>query len=480
MATYLHAELLPVLLTAALAAQVPSTRMPLHDAVRTGNLAEVTRLLDDGAAIDAATLPQTRSQRDGGLTALMLAASLGEATLVRLLVDRGAALDLAQGNGWTALDHAFASSHDAVVAQLAKAGASITSHTFEIAARQPARLQVLFAVGADANAVNERGETVLHHVAVLSEPKTLEILLAHGASWHAAGTADHRDTPLARAASWRLLPALRIAQARGALADPRLAANDRVRVLVAVLLDDEAALVQAIAAGAEVEWEDLGGATPLQAAAELGRAELVPLLVTAGAALAPRPGGRPPAVHRAAAGGHLTTLQALLQAKTPLAFPSDRFHGSALQAAATFGHLACAATLLSAGAAIDFADDRGTTPLLAAVDGAHGEVVDLLLRAGADPNRSGGSFGQPPLHLAAMRGQLDMLDRLLRANARVDAVATKPPFDDATPLMAAVRMGHLEAARRLLAAGADRSLRSPGQRTALDFADTDALRSLLR
>lgn len=473
-------QLLPLLLAAALPAQIGEERIPLHDAVWNGNIAAVTRLLDGGAEIDAATRPITRSQRDGGRTALMIAADMDRADLVRLLVDRGAALDRADGHDWTALDHAFAGGRDAIVAQLAKAGAKIGSNTFRIAARQPTRLEALFALGADANAVNRGGETALHHIEVLSEPKATEILLAHGASWHVADTSTRRDTPLANAASFRLLPALTLAKAHGALADERLAANDPVRVFVAVVLDDKAALAKALTAGAEVERGDLQRATPLQVAAELGRAELVPLLVAAGAAFEPVPVGGPPALHRAARGGHLATLQALLQAGAPIAYPSDRFYGSALQTAAGFGHPACTEALLGAGAAVDFADDRGTTPLLAAVAGVHGEVLDVLLRAGADRNRPGGHFGQPPLHLAAMHGHLDLVDRLLRADAKVDAVATATPFDDVTPLMAAVRMGHLEVARRLLAGGADRTLRSPGQRTALDFADSDAIRTLLR
>lgn len=480
MTIFTRLQLTLLLIAAALPAQIGEERIPLHEAVWKGNSVEITRLLDGGAEIDAATRPITRSQRDGGRTALMIAASMGAADIVRLLVDRGATLDRADGNDMTALDHALEAGHDAIVAQLAKAGAKIGSNTFRCAARQPARLEALFALGADANAVNRRGETALHHIEMLSEPKSIEVLLAHGASWHVADTSRRRDTPLANAASWRLLPALTLAKAHGALADERLAANDPVRVFVAVLLDDEAELVKALTAGAEVERGDLQRATPLQVAAEFGRAKLIPRLVAAGAKFEPVPVGGPPALHHAARGGHLATLRALLQAGAPLAYASDRFHGSALQTAAGFGHPACTEALLDAGAAVDFADDRGTTPLLAAVEGVHGEVLDVLLRAGADRNRPGGHFGQPPLHLAAMRGHLDLVDRLLRADAKVDAVATATPFDDATPLMAAVRMGHLDVARRLLAAGADRTLRSPGQRTAIDFADSDAMRSLLQ
>ncbi len=46
--------------------------------------------------------------------------------------------------------------------------------------------------------------------------------------------------------------------------------------------------------------------------------------------------------------------------------------------------VALVALLLDKGAAIDARDDRGRTPLMIAAGLGHDEVVDLLLRRGAD------------------------------------------------------------------------------------------------
>lgn len=68
--------------------------------------------------------------------------------------------------------------------------------------------------------------------------------------------------------------------------------------------------------------------------------------------------------------------------------------------------------------------------LRSAADHDHGDVLTILLKARADPNESadigahGVGFiqvGAYPLHLAAKRSRLTLLERLLNAKADVDA-----------------------------------------------------------
>lgn len=71
---------------------------PLLDAAESGNVAEVTRLLDAGVPVDATD--------DEGETALIEASEEGHTEVVRLLLQRGASVNLADRDGETALHEA--------------------------------------------------------------------------------------------------------------------------------------------------------------------------------------------------------------------------------------------------------------------------------------------------------------------------------------------------------------------------------------
>ena len=94
--------------------------------------------------------------------------------------------------------------------------------------------------------------------------------------------------------------------------------------------------------------------------------------------------------------------------------------------------------------------DVGTSPLLAAVAGGHGDVLDALLENGARPDGANAS-GLTPLWLAAQAGDLASVRALLAAGAPPD----QPGPQGASPLYEAAKHGHLGVAQALLAAGAD-------------------------
>ncbi len=80
----------------------------MHDAALGGHADVIVLLLDWGARIDA-------TDRDAGATPLMLAASLGRATAVALLLRRGANAALRDHAGRTALDRAKETDEDDTV-----------------------------------------------------------------------------------------------------------------------------------------------------------------------------------------------------------------------------------------------------------------------------------------------------------------------------------------------------------------------------
>jgi uncharacterized protein len=86
-----------------------------------------------------------------------------------------------------------------------------------------------------------------------------------------------------------------------------------------------------------------------------------------------------------------------------------------------------------------------------------------------------GNFGDRPLHVASVRGNMEEIGALVAAGADVNA-----PGDLAnTPLHEAVGQGHLHAIRFLLDNGASRSVKNEFGETPLDIARAKGRRDIV-
>jgi ankyrin repeat protein len=123
-----------------------------------------------------------------------------------------------------------------------------------------------------------------------------------------------------------------------------------------------------------------------------------------------------------------------------------------LMTAARTGNRLALTVLLEHGADVDAIEAwRGQTALMWAVAQNQVDAVDVLLRAGADPNaRSTGGF--TPILFAAREGYLDVLDALVRAGANVDDVV---PSSGMSALVMSVYNAHYDFAKGLLDVGAN-------------------------
>ena len=186
----------------------------LHAAVLTGDLAVVEALLDAGASPHAQVTLATRVTRNGqvlmlgehllGATPLALAAKFTEVGILEALARAGADARLPLKNGWTPLmlaagagwRYAVWDRRDRALAKAPEFQAQMYDEEGTLAA-----VRFLLDRGARVNAVDEAGNTALHHVVDKGFGRVVELLVERGADLEIANRRG--QTPRAVAARGR-------------------------------------------------------------------------------------------------------------------------------------------------------------------------------------------------------------------------------------------------------------------------------------
>jgi ankyrin repeat protein len=102
------------------------------------------------------------------------------------------------------------------------------------------------------------------------------------------------------------------------------------------------------------------------------------------------------------------------------------------------------------------------SPLMLAAIKGYLDIAKALIDKDADVNKTGWA----PLHYAASKGDVTMINLLLEHDAYIDAESP----NGTTPLMMAAHYGTSSAVKTLLEAGADPTLKNHLQLSAIDFA----------
>ena len=336
----------------------------------------------------------------------------------------------------------------------------------------PRLLQRLVAHGVDLDARDSHGMSALHLAAALGRIDELKQLIAAGAA------------PDRRAADGQTPLGVALAAGRRDLAGwldwrgwklPRRPLQP-VDVPAAAIVGDLDAVRRLLDLGLPVDATDSQGCSALLRAAGGGHRALVELLLDRGAdpALAANTGATP--LSAAVSMRQLEIVERLLEAGAGL---EQRLPGdvTVLMLAAALGLPELVARLLQAGADLHAVDAQGLTPLhCAALYGFTARdrtrllaLLDALLLAGADPQRSATGGATPLLLLLGARAEpgtpsaedvvLAGVERLFDEDVRLDA-RDQRGFG---PLHLAGLHGLLRVAQALLREGAD-----PDQRDLLN------------
>lgn len=161
-----------------------------------------------------------------------------------------------------------------------------------------------------------------------------------------------------------------------------------------------------------------------------------------------------PSLSDAARNGDKDAVRAFVQKKADVnAVEPDG--ATALHWASYRDDLESADLLIRAGAKVNAANDLGATPLWTASQNGSSAMVRKLLDAGANPNLAL-LAGETPLMVAARGGYPDVVELLANKDANVNAHGARGQ----TALMWAVAQKHPEVVKVLLAHGADIKARS--------------------
>jgi ankyrin repeat protein len=185
----------------------------------------------------------------------------------------------------------------------------------------------------------------------------------------------------------------------------------------------------------------------LSSASAAGRLDAVCYLLAAGAEVNGPAHTQASPLELAAGEGHHEVVRALVEAEAAIDHAAGRT--TALSAAIAGRHVEVVEYLLKHGAQVQGATKATRGPLQLAIQTQDAHLVRILLDAGADPNEQNGD-GTPVLLWAAMQRSPSLVTLLIERGAKADVAN----LDGHTPLYAAAHAGNDAVVRALLSHGA--------------------------
>ena len=244
-----------------------------------------------------------------------------------------------------------------------------------------AALRSLLADKSDINKPGPNGRTVLHEAALACQLGSAQVLVEAGADRLAR---DRRGNTPAMLSLRCTDPSVRNSLFHALLTPlPSDQADQKgsFSLLNAVSNGQVSVVSMLLKMGAGVDESDADGYRPLDIACLKGNAPIARLLLDHGAQFKTPSRAGATALHYAAVGGNAEVVEMLI-ARGSEVDALDRENGDTpLYNAASFGRLQAARSLWRHGADPNRGNARGVTPLQAAADNGHPDIVELLKRA---------------------------------------------------------------------------------------------------
>lgn len=344
-------------------------RAPLVEAIRSNQDVKVGLLLDHGADI------HITSSRDAMSPLHVAAARNAKPAIIKVLVDAGIHVDAPDGRGRTPLQVAAMHSSTRAVRWLLDCGATANFENaspdskgwtalFYAVKSKNARvdnktiIKTLLLHGAKIDTTNFAKETPLLHAVSQGATKQAQILLEYGASITAKNASQETILHLA-VSSWTWRPdMIRWLVERGAEVNKAGGKRSETPIFYAIRCGlGLESIRNLVSLGADVNFKNKTGLTPLSLASSMCSTELVKLLLDSGAFVNSRD----------------------MQGKSPLHHIVEAKFGAASEV------LEIVSLFVQCGADVNSRDSSGYTPLHRAVSKEWTwETAGELIKAGAD------------------------------------------------------------------------------------------------
>ena len=429
---------------------------PLHELAKKGRTKAALMLLETGKA-------DLTLRTQAGFSVVEFAAGIGDYELVRNLLERGASVQSGTCRG-SALHFAVQTDNDdhlyAIVERLLEEGCDINAkneygctplHCLLTVKRGKENIvRLLLSRGADINIPDDDGDTVLNCLAQHSDASEsiLELLLENKAD---VSLANHEGmTPLHNLARGGLAANLRILLKAGA--NPSAKDKHNRQPIQYAAKTNEATVRALLDFDAEVNVTGSDWPSPIVYASSEANLQVLNLLLDRGADAKSEDPGNP----------GWTALHAACKRSDPDPAFAELLieHGADVNAVTKIskttplhnavGSAAVVQLLLREGAFVDPRDSDDRTPLMAACNNLNSaRVVDILIKAGADPMVKDKSFGATGLHYSCFS---DELAPIVIHSGRCDDLNVKDK-NGYSPLIYAAINGHSGAVSCLLQSG---------------------------
>ena len=350
-------------------------------------------------------------------TALMISSAQGNLKIVKFLLDNGADPNIGTKAKATALMYAIYSGDYNVAQLLLKHNAHITDTSGLSMLHVTCHLgnakilKLLLQQKPDVNVLDSVGATPLFISCKKFHVSLVPLLLNAHADPNIRN--NNGTTPLSTAAYANCLPIVQCLLK--AQADPNIIDKFGMTAIVFAIINSNFKMFKClIDANADPCIEAVFGFSGLHYACGLGRIKMLKRILKYTKPNFQLSNGMTP-LYAGCVEGQIKVVKLLIKANADPNIPCENM--TPLCAACIFGNLKLVKILLNSKANPNYHDDELYPVLCGAIQSNCLEIVDILLKANANPDARVGNNKSTPLHIACLRRNLDITKSLLRAKA---------------------------------------------------------------